>query len=159
MGIKKCVVVCISLLVCFATTGYSAGPVSDDQIIDLVDKVSKEIETEAQGVFEKIISGLHPYKNKDNKAFYVFVYDKDVKIVAHPKKSLVGRSYKGKPDVKGKKFRDDIVNGALKNSTGWVDYSYQKPGEKGIHAKTTYYKLITGSDGKKYIVCSGKYRD
>lgn len=159
MGIRKHVIVSVALVVCFATMVYSAASVSDDQIIDLVDKVSKEIETDTQGVFDKISSGLHPYKNKDNKAFYVFVYDKDVKIVAHPKQSLVGRSYKGKPDVKGKKFRDDIVNGALKNNTGWVDYSYEKPGEKGIHAKTTYYKLITGSDGKKYIVCAGKYRN
>lgn len=135
MGIRKCVIVCIALVVCFATIVYSAASVSDDQIIDLVDKVSKEIETDTQGVFDKIISGLHPYKNKDNKAFYVFVYDKDVKIVAHPKQSLVGRSYKGKPDVKGKKFRDDIVNGALKNNTGWVDYSYQKPGKKGFMQK------------------------
>jgi len=159
MKVKKIIAFCIGLVVCFTTTVYSAAPVSDDQIIGLVDKVSAEIEADTQGTLEKITSGLHPYQNKDNKAFYVFVYDAGVKIVAHPKKSLVGRSYKGKPDVRGKNFRDDIVNGALKNSTGWVDYSYQKPGEKGIHAKTTYYKLITDKVGKKYIVCSGKYRD
>ncbi len=155
------------LFVFFIITGFlfmytfaaiAGTPVTKKMVVNLVEKVSQEITKDAPGTFAKIIKAEHPYKNKENPALYVFVYDKNVKIVAHPKKVLVGKSYKGKPDVKGKKFRDDIVNTGLKNGTGWVDYSYQKPGEKGIHAKTTYLKLVKGSDGNKYIVCAGMYK-
>lgn len=148
------------VVVCFIFAGMSfAFAVTEQDVIDLVNKTSDDISTDVQETFEKIINGEHPYKNKDDKAFYVFVYDTQVVIVAHPKKALVGRSYKGKPDVRGKKFRDEIVEGALSNTSGWVDYSYQKPGEKGIHKKKTYYKLVSGSDGNKYVVCSGMYAD
>ena len=79
-------------------------------------------------------------------------------MVAHPRADLVGKNVKGKPDVKGKKFRDEMVERALKGETGWVDYLYQKPGETGIHPKTTYFAKASGSDGKTYIVCAGKYQ-
>lgn len=144
------------LILAFGTTGIAGEP-TDEQVTMLVDQVAAEIEKDAKGTFEKIISGAHPYRNKDNPELYAFVYNENVEIVAHVTTSLVGRSYKGKPDVKGKKFRDEIVEGALKNGTGWVNYAYQKPGEKGIHNKTTYFKLVTGNDGTKYVVCSGKY--
>jgi len=148
------VVVLIFFLVSFVD---SAVAITSQEAIDLVKLTSTGLAKDAAGTIEKIINGEHPYKNKDNKAFYVFVYDTDVVIVAHPKKNLVGRNYKGKPDVRGKKFRDAIVQGALDKKNGWVDYSYQKPGEKGIHKKTTYFNLSVGSDGKKYVVCCGKY--
>ena len=59
--------------------------------------------------------------------------------------------------LKDKKFRDEIISGAIKKGKGWVNYHYQKPGEKGIHKKTTYYLLVKSKDGKKYVVCSGMY--
>jgi polar amino acid transport system substrate-binding protein len=40
-----------------------------------------------------------------------------------------------------------------------VNYHFAKPGDSGIHPKTTYYKLVDGSDGNPYIVCSGFYID
>lgn len=132
--------------------------ISDEQIINLVDQVCAEIQADAQGTFKKITNGIHPYKNKDDNSLYVFVYNTDVEIVAHPKKSLVGKSYKGKPDFKGKMFRDEIVENALKDTAGWVNYFYRNPGKKGLRPKTTYFKLVTGSDGNQYVVCSGKYR-
>ena len=136
-----------------------AGSVTDEDIMGLVEQTAAEISTDAPGTTGKISNGEHPYKNKDNPAFYVFVYDTEVNMVAHPKNKLVGRNYKGKPDVRGKTFRDEIVKGALADGSGWVDYSYQKPGEKGIHAKTTYFKLAKGSDNKNYVICCGKYKE
>jgi hypothetical protein len=66
---------------------------------------------------------------------------------------------KGKPDLKGKRFRDEIVEKARAETKGWVDYLYQKPGETGIFEKTTYFQMAKGSDGASYVVCCGKYRD
>jgi polar amino acid transport system substrate-binding protein len=128
-----------------------------DMVIALVDTVSVELQADPKATMEKITAGVHPYKDKDDPSTYIFVYNTAVEIVAHPKQQLVGRSYKGKPDVRGKKFRDEIVDVALKDGTGWVDYSYQKPGESGIHPKTTYCKKVVIDEETTYIVCCGMY--
>ncbi len=70
---------------------------------------------------------------------------------------LVGTNFKGKTDVTGKPYRDEILEGALKNGTGWVDYVYMHPVQTNLYYKTTYYRLTQGSDGNSYIVCSGNY--
>ncbi len=70
---------------------------------------------------------------------------------------VVGRNFKGVPDMAGKLFRDNIVAGALANGTGWEDYVFTMPGQIGLFYKSAYYKLVTGSDGKQYVVCSGCY--
>ncbi len=144
-----------------AGTAMAAEPevVADDVVVALVDKVAAEVEKDAPGTFGKINSGAHPYKDKDKAEHYVFVYDTDVNMVAHPDKNLVGKNVKGKPDPKGKKFRDEIVEGALKSKTGWVTYVYKKPDSAGLFDKKSYFKLASGSDGKKYVVICGKYLD
>jgi polar amino acid transport system substrate-binding protein len=146
------------LVLTLAGAALAGEQLTDETVIAFVQQVSKEVMADAPGTFAKIIAAEHPYKNKDNAAFYVFIYDTEVNIVAHPKATLVGKSYKGKPDIKGNNFRDEIVEGALKGGTGWVNYFYQKPGQKGIKPKKTYYQLVTGSDGQQYVVCCGKYR-
>ena len=42
--------------------------------------------------------------------------------------------------------------------SGRVDYVYEQPGQMNLYGKTTYYRLVGGSDGMSYIVCSGNYR-
>lgn len=139
---------------------YSKQPVKDEQIIQLVNFTSSCIESDAPGTFKRISAGEHPFKDKDNPAIYVFVYDTDINIVSHADNpNLVGMNFMGKVDVSGKKFRDEIVSGAIKNRSGWVDYIYTNPAESGLYYKTTYYKLTRGSDGKLYVVCCGKYKE
>jgi len=46
----------------------------------------------------------------------------------------------------------------LEEGSGWVDYIYTKPDQSGLYLKTTYFTLTTGSDGKQYIVCAGRYK-
>ena len=73
--------------------------------------------------------------------------------------AVVGRNFKGVPDMAGRLFRDNLVEGALKNGTGWEDYVFTMPGKIGLFYKSAYYKLVTGSDGKQYVVCVGRYKD
>jgi polar amino acid transport system substrate-binding protein len=72
--------------------------------------------------------------------------------------SVVGANFKGKTDVSGKPFRDEIVAGALQNGTGWVEYVYINPVQTNLYYKTSYYRLTKGSDGNTYIVSSGNFR-
>ena len=129
-----------------------------EMVINKVQTVCEEVKSavKTQDVFDKIISGSHPYKDKNNAAFYVFIYDESVSIVAHPKKKLVGKSYKGKSDIRGRMFRDQIVEGALKKGKGWVQYTYMEPRRSGEQTKRTYYKLCQNK-GSNFIVACGIY--
>lgn len=133
--------------------------ISSEEVLAIVEMVAAEIASDTPATLEKINKSEHPFVNKDNPALYVFVYDKEVNMLAHPNTTLVGKNFKGKPDVKGKKFRDEIVAGAIATGKGWVEYAYQKPGATGIFDKVAYYLLVKGSDSKDYILISGKYKD
>jgi polar amino acid transport system substrate-binding protein len=138
---------------------HSNDGITSEQVINLVEQTSSGITENAAGTFTKINNSEHPYKDRDFPALYAFVYDTSLTMVAHAANSLiVGANFKGKPDVSGKKFRDEILAGALSGGTGWEDYIYTKPGEGGLYYKTTYYKLTPGSNGKLYVVCAGKYK-
>lgn len=153
----KKVLLLVSFLSLVGSWGAFAKDQTKEEVTALVQKVCGEIKGgDAKPILDKIISGAHPYKNKDNPAFYAFVYDEKVNIVAHPKKKLVGKNYHGKPDIRGKMFRDKIVEGALKKGKGWVTYTYQKPGSSGEFRKKAYYNLCE-SGGVKYVVVSGMY--
>ncbi len=135
------------------TTSSFAKDITEADVISMTDKAVALIA-------EKGDAALDIIGKKDGEyhkgALYVFVYDTDVNIVAHPAKpSLVGKNYKGKPDVKGNKFRDKIVETAL-NGGGWTEYFYQKPDAPGLYKKKVYSK-IAEHGGKKYAVACGIY--
>lgn len=65
----------------------------------------------------------------------------------------------GKRCLGGKNLEMKILAGALKNVTSWKDYFYSSPTECNLYYKTTYYKLVKGSDSKDYIVYISKYRN
>ena len=73
-------------------------------------------------------------------------------------KKLVGQNMKGKPDSKGKLYRDNIVAGALKNKKGWEEYMYKNSATGQEALKKSYYELCEVK-GKKYIVVVGLYID
>lgn len=151
--------VLFSTLFVYSVIAQDEKDSTSEEVIAIVDMAVEAMKKDAPGTIEKINASADPFINKDNPALYVFVYDKEVNMIAHPNKGLVGKNFKGKPDVKGKKFRDEIVDGAIANGKGWVDYAYQKPGATGIFDKTAYYQMVTASDGKEYVVISGKYKD
>ena len=72
---------------------------------------------------------------------------------------MAGVSLKGKPDVKGKMFREEMLEKALKDGKGWVKYHYFNPKTQQTMLKLSYFELANGSDGKNYIVGSGRYLD
>ncbi len=131
---------------------------TDQAVMDLVNLTAAEVEKDAPGTFRKINAGEHPFRDKDNPALYTFVIDTNVTVVAHADNpTVVGANMRGKTDVAGKPMRDLMVAGALANGTGWEDYLYTSPQESGLFRKTSYYRLVRGSDGNLYVVGSGKY--
>lgn len=143
----------------FIAASFNAfGSQTDEEVIALVKQTKADIEKSASETFTKINQAVHPYKNKDNPSLYVFVFDTDLTVVAHAiKTKVVGKNVKGKPDVKGKKFRDEMLSKAKSKGSGWVDYYFLNPKSKETEHKKAYIELANGNDGKGYIVGSGKY--
>jgi signal transduction histidine kinase len=144
-----------AVVLLLATTLNASDARNKDEAIALVKEAVKLLNEKG----DSALSTIATKKGQFHKGkLYAFVYDENVVMLAHPvKPHLKGRSYKGKPDVKGKKFRDEIVSKALSGG-GWTDYSYQKPGTKGIFKKSSYSEAATNG-GKKYIVAAGIYLD
>jgi polar amino acid transport system substrate-binding protein len=133
---------------------------TNEECIALVEQTSMAIEENALQTLARINRAEHPYKNKDDSALYVFVLNPEQTIVGHPiKTKVIGKNMKGKPDIKGKLFRDEFVAVARKDGSGWVDYYFLNPKTKKEEHKTSFIKLVKGSDGNEYIVGSGKYYD
>ena len=90
----------------------------------------------------------------DKGELYVFAYDMNATIVAHPKNAkLIGKNLMDVPDTDGKLFRKEIVETAKTKGAGWVDYKYLNPETKKVEAKTTYV-LKVGD----IVLCCGAYK-
>jgi len=133
------------------------APISRQQVTALVGVTAAALRKDAATTLAAINAGQAPYKDAANPSLYAFVYDTNVTLVANPDPTVRGQSMRGKPDVVGTLFRDQIVAGALAVGSGWQQYVYRQPGSGGLYLKSTYYKLVTGSDGQKYIVCAGRH--
>lgn len=149
-----------SAVTSYALPRYTTDSVAKDVVTGLVDKTAADIIAEAAGTIKKINAGESPYQDKARPDLYVYVFDTYATVAANADNpAVLGRNFKGVPDMAGRLFRDNIVEGALKNGTGWEDYVFTMPGKIGLYHKSVYYKLVTGSDGKRYIVCVGRYKD
>jgi polar amino acid transport system substrate-binding protein len=139
--------------------GHARQTFSDDAVTGLVNLTAAAVQADAAEAFRRMNAGEAPFINSSDRGLYAFVYDVNVTAVANAANPLVtGVNFKGKTDVAGTPFRDLIVQGALANGTGWVDYIFMNPSQTNLYYKTTYYRLVTGSDGHLYVVCSGNYK-
>lgn len=137
-----------------------ASAQSTEEVAALVKQAKAAIEKNALQTFARINRAEHPYKNKENASLYVFVFDTDLTVRAHPiKTAVIGKNVKGKPDSKGKDYRGEMLSKSMTDGGGWVDYYFLNPKTKKEEHKNTYFELAKGNDGKGYIVGSGKYFD
>ena len=147
------------ILLNYSVILHTEDDVTDEMVISLVQLTASHLESDAHGTIQKINNQETPYKDPDNSTLYSFVYDIDLTVVAHAtNEEIIGINFKGKPDAAGKLYRDEILAGALENQSGWVDYIYTKPDNSGLYRKSSYYKLVKGSNGQQYIACSGRYK-
>lgn len=128
------------------------------RIMDLVNQTAEDLSHDAPGTIAAILAGESPYRDLTDPDLYVFVFDTDVTLIANAVTSYnVGKNLSGTTDVFGTPFRDELVQGALQNGTGWQSYVYSNPSSLGLFEKMSYYQLTTGSDGAAYVVGAGRY--
>jgi signal transduction histidine kinase len=108
-----------------------------------------------QGKEKAIAEISKPRGMFDKGELYVFAYDLEGVMVAHPKNpTLIGQNLIAVPDNDGKLFRKEIVEKAKNRGSGWVDYVYLNPETNELEHKTTY--LQKAGD---IILCCGAYRE
>jgi cytochrome c len=91
----------------------------------------------------------------DKGEMYVFAYDFQGVMVAHPKNpELVGKNLLEVPDSEGKRFRKEIVEKARTRGRGWTEYKYLNPETGVLEYKTTYCQAA-----EDVIICCGAYED
>jgi polar amino acid transport system substrate-binding protein len=138
---------------------YTGTSVSREIVRQLVEKTSLDVSRDAAGTIRSINNKETPYLDKDNTDLYVFMYDTDILQIANADNpAQVGRSLKGVPDASGNLFRDRIAERSAVEGSGWQDYVFTKPNTIGLFYKEAYFKRVTGSDGKIYIVGAGRYK-
>ena len=105
---------------------------------------------------EKAIAEINKPKGMFDKGeVYVFAYDLQGVMLAHPKNpSLIGKNLYDVPDTQGKLFRKEIVEKMKSKGSGWVDYTYWNPETVELEHKTTYCQKE-----EDIIICCGVYRE
>jgi polar amino acid transport system substrate-binding protein len=135
----------------------SLTPVAEQQVIDMVELTAAAMEKDATGTVDAINAGQAPFVSLEHPDLYAFVYDMDVRMVANPDPTDVGRIMKDVPDPTGNLYRAEIVAGAVAHGTGWMEYVHEHHIMGGLYYKAAYYRLVTGSDGNRYVVCAARY--
>ena len=108
-----------------------------------------------QGKEKAIAEISKPRGMFDRGEMYVFAYDLQGVMVAHPKNpTLIGKNLIAVPDNDGKMFRKEIVEKAKMKGSGWVDYVYLNPETNELEHKTTYLQKVGD-----IILCCGAYRE
>ena len=151
---KKTIVVSLVIgligLLVFAGLSYASGK---DDAKALVKKAAAYVKYQGK---EKAIAEISkPRGIFDKGETYVFAYDLQGVMVAHPKNpTLIGKNLYAVPDTQGKFFRKEIVEKAKSKGSGWVDYTYWNPETSELEHKTTYIQ----KEGD-IIICCGVYRE
>jgi diguanylate cyclase (GGDEF)-like protein len=88
---------------------------------------------------------------------YFWINDLEPRMVMHPTMpEFDGRNLSGYRDSKGKLLFRDFVAVAKKNGSGFVEYTWPKPGEKAAVDKISYVKLY---EPWGWIIGTGIYLD
>ena len=137
-------------LFAFAGLSYAAGK---DDAKSLVKQAAAYVKYQGKGKALAEIS--KPRGMFDKGETYVFAYDLQGIMVAHPKNpGLIGKNLIDIPDSEGKFFRKAIVEMAKSKGSGWVDYMYLNPETNEMEHKTTYLQKVGD-----IILCCGVYKD
>jgi len=104
---------------------------------------------------ERFLSEINDPQGKFHKRdLYVFVYDRQMTILAHPvKPELVGSNLIDQKDWNdGKYFSKEIQEVARTKGSGWVDYEWENPSTHQREPKRTYVAGV-----EDMVVCAGTY--
>lgn len=119
-------------------------------------EAAKLLETEGSAALEKIKDPNGPFRFANGEG-YIWVHNLDGIMVMHPiKPSLDGKSVIDMRDVNGVYLFAAMNEIAEDYGSGWVPYSWPKPGEEKSSPKVSFVMLAHGPDGD-YVAGCGMY--
>jgi uncharacterized phage infection (PIP) family protein YhgE len=94
-----------------------------------------------------------PFCIGDEWYIYIGTTSGKVTLLAHPMlpEKLVGPDLSEMTDIKGKPFFIDLVDMAVNQGAGWVNYWWPKPGKTASSLKCTYLMKVPDQDA--YVAC------
>jgi signal transduction histidine kinase len=128
------------LVVLFAFAACFALTASADEKADAIKMVKDAGAFYQANGMEKTLDAINDKKGPFIKGtLYLTCFDTTGILLANSQRpDLVGQNLLEVPDSKGKKFRKEFIETAMKNGSGWVDYTYLNPKSKVEEQKTTY---------------------
>lgn len=105
---------------------------------------------------EKAFTAFMDPANKDfhDRDLYVFVRSMDGNTVAHGvNKAMIGRTSLESKDADGKLYNKAIMETAIKNGSGWVDYRWANPVDRKIEQKSSFVEKVGD-----YVIGAGFYK-
>ncbi len=156
--VQKSVFVGIAIII-FSAAAFA----SDFQYQETKDLVGL-VQNAAALIQAKGTSAFNDFKSYGTKWYhgetFVFVLDKNGKMLCNPDPSIEGTNVSNLIDVDGRPFIKQIINEALdirKNNQGFVDYLWPRPGRIFPVWKTDFAMKVSDPYGNRYIVGSGAY--
>lgn len=143
----------------FASHGFSESHEQQSeqikQIEVLVDKAAALIESKGKDAFTEFRKMDSEWHKGDT---YIFVDSMDGTVLVLPTNpDLEGENIINMKDANGKLFMQEFAETAKTQGSGWVSYTWPKPGEDKPSNKMSYIKKALMPDGETVIVGAGIY--
>ena len=145
----KRILLTISVLTLFCTislsgTIFAAEKATKEECVAKVKEAVAMIKKSGlKDTLAKISDPKGPFQWKDT---YLFAYDLQGVMKAHPNPGLVGKNLMGLKDTNGKMYVAEFIATAKSPGEGWVSYTWPKPGEEKASPKTTYVYRVPGEN-------------
>ena len=114
-------------------------------VTDMIDEAVGKIEKEGKAAFEQFYDPAGPFLVKNT---YVFVLDTTGKELVNPAfRNLEGRNLMDLKDTEGTFLVQEMFDTVEKDTAGWVNYMWPKPGDNLSTQKSTYVRKAKTGDG------------
>lgn len=122
----------------------------------LVHRATALVETQGESAFTEFQKQGSEWWYGDT---YLFIYDLNLRVLLNPAyPNRVGTNPSGEKDACGKAFHDEFLKVVTSKGSGWVSYTFPKPGHKGLFQKWSYVKACKLNSGT-LIIGAGFYED
>jgi cytochrome c len=133
----------LTLMMAFGSVAL-AGEATPKEAIAKAQEAVKLIQEKGDAAYDVIRDKKGPFVWKDS---YIVVNGLSGTIIVHPYvPKLEGRNMNSAKDSKGKLFHAETVAVAKNKGQGWVDYWWNKPGQKTPSQKSSYVLRVPGKD-------------
>lgn len=124
------------------------------EVVEMVDLAISKFQEKGKDYALKVLNAsMGPFRRG---SLYVFAADFNGVNLAHPaKRDLVGKNAWNLKGAKGKYLVQEMIKVAKDPGEGWVEYWWNRTGEKEPVLKRGYVKRVPGEDiwlGSAYIV-------